>query len=346
MAVRELRVDAALAGQRLDQALAALTPELGLRGRRRLIARRAVLVSGRAMPAAHRLRVGELVSLREATAEPAAVPRLAETPRLLARQGEYCFLYKPAGLHSTALAGGGGFSLERALPALLASLPGAGAAQLLQRLDYGTSGIVCAALTRQAALAFRRAEREGRCEKRYLALLRGILAAPVIARAALDTAKRRQSRPLASTDDSLRWTEFLPLHVWENAAGLPPELAAASGAGNDQARLSGEAGLTLAACRIRLGARHQIRAHAAALGHPLWGDDLYGRAPAEPPPETTAPATPFFLHHGALLLPGAACVLPPSWPLPATQAGAVREWLESPPQCAIVGCGHAGLDTP
>lgn len=164
MAVRELRVDAALAGQRLDQALAALTPELGLRGRRRLIARRAVLVSGRAMPAAHRLRVGELVSLREATAEPAAVPRLAETPRLLARQGEYCFLYKPAGLHSTALAGGGGFSLERALPALLASLPGAGAAQLLQRLDYGTSGIVCAALTRQAALAFRRAEREGRCE--------------------------------------------------------------------------------------------------------------------------------------------------------------------------------------
>ena len=51
MAVRELRVDAALAGQRLDQALAALTPELGLRGRRRLIARRAVLVSGRAMPA-------------------------------------------------------------------------------------------------------------------------------------------------------------------------------------------------------------------------------------------------------------------------------------------------------
>ena len=43
----ELRVDAALAGQRLDQALAALTPELGLRGRRRLIARGAVLVNGR-----------------------------------------------------------------------------------------------------------------------------------------------------------------------------------------------------------------------------------------------------------------------------------------------------------
>ena len=42
----ELRVDAALAGQRLDQALAALTPELGLRGRRRLIARGAVLVGG------------------------------------------------------------------------------------------------------------------------------------------------------------------------------------------------------------------------------------------------------------------------------------------------------------
>lgn len=340
MPARELRVDAALAGQRLDQALAALTPELGLRGRRRLIARNAVLVGGRAASAARRLRPGELITLRdpEAAGEHTASP-LADKPRLLSRQGEYCFLYKPAGLHSAALAGGGSSSLEAALPALLASLPDGGAARLLQRLDYGTSGIVCAALTPEAALAFRRAERAGQCEKRYLALLRGVLAAPATVRAALDTADRRQSRLLASTDDSRRWTEFLPLHVWEGAASLPPGPAEGSGP------INGPAGLTLAACRIRCGARHQIRAHAAALGHPLWGDGLYGSASAELPAEEAAPATVFFLHHGALLLPGAACVLPPSWPLPEAQTAAVRKWLESPPQCGILRRGYrAGPD--
>ncbi|MGE9984355.1 pseudouridine synthase family protein [Desulfovibrio sp. SGI.169] len=330
MPARELRVDAALAGLRLDRALAALTPELGLRGRRRLIARHAILVDGRAAPAGRRLRFGELVTLREPASE--AASRLADTPRLLARQGEYCFLYKPAGLHSTALAGGGGSSLEAALPALLASVPDAGAARLLQRLDYGTSGIVCAALTRGAALAFRRAEREGRCEKRYLTLLRGILAAPVTVRAALDTANRRRSRVLALTADSSRWTEFLPLHVWENAANLPPELADALGADKAPAGFPAEVGLTLAACRIRCGARHQIRAHAAALGRPLRGDGLYGSAMAEPSSERAGPAPAFFLHHGALLLPDASCVLPPPWPLPAPQAEEVRKWLESPPQ--------------
>ena len=32
----------------------------------------------------------------------------------------------------------------------------------------------------------------------------------------------------------------------------------------------------LVGCRIRKGARHQIRAHLAAAGHPLAGDSLYG----------------------------------------------------------------------
>lgn len=62
----------------------------------------------------------------------------------------------------------------------------------------------------------------GRCEKRYLALLRGTLAGPSTVRLALDTADRRQSRVLADTDDRLRWTEFLPLHVWGGAAATGP----------------------------------------------------------------------------------------------------------------------------
>lgn len=349
MNARELRVDVALAGQRLDQALAALTPELGLRGRRRLIARGAVQVNGRRVDAARRLRPGDVLALCDPENGAGATPCPANMPRLLSRQGDYCFLYKPAGLHSAALAGDDSPSLEALLPALLPEEREGRAPRLLQRLDYGTSGIVCAALGAQAAQTFRMAERAGRCEKRYLALLRGTLTGPSTARLALDTADRRQSRVRADTDDILRWTEFLPLHVWDGAAatgllaGLVRDTAHgdsaffAPGAGDWEA----SGGLTLAACRILCGARHQIRAHAAALGHPLWGDGLYGRSD-QPCPAGTG----FFLHHGALLLPGAACVQSPPWPLPGAQAGAVRKWLESPAQCGILRRGHRDSPDP
>lgn len=92
-------------------------------------------------------------------------------------------------------------------------------------------------------------------------------------------------------------------------------------------------GLTLAACRIRRGARHQIRVHAAGLGHALWGDVLYADREDSLPHDfggvAPSPEQPgFFLHHGGLRLPGAACVDYPSWPLPDALSRLVRAWFE------------------
>lgn len=354
---RRCRVSSMQAGQRLDQALAVLLPDMGLRGRRRSIARGRILINGQSRRASYRLRVDDEILLLEEAAEtaaesgaeqaggsqvamadrvagPEAIP--ADLPRLLARQGDYCFLYKPALLHSVALAGSRKPSLEACLPRLLPEE--AATTRLLQRLDYGTSGIVCAALSEAAARAFRRAEAAGQCEKRYLALLEGILPGPVTARQALGTDGRRKSRVRADASESLRWTDFRPLHCWSGReaarvlAGLGCEAAGPNlAAGIRQ-------GLTLAACRIRRGARHQIRAHAAAMGHPLWGDAMYGPGQGAGPGANTAAqaCAGFFLHHGALLLPHAACVLMPAWALPAPAAEAARKWLESPTGCGIL----------
>lgn len=68
---RRCRVSSALAGQRLDQALAELLPDLGLRGRRRRIAQGRILINGRLRPAACRLRVDDEILLLEDAAEPA-----------------------------------------------------------------------------------------------------------------------------------------------------------------------------------------------------------------------------------------------------------------------------------
>lgn len=317
---REATVDVALAGSRLDKALALLVPD-GLRGRRRRIAAEGVLVNGVTCgDAGRRVRCGDVLAL----AAPEASAFRAADARLLGRSGDFCLLFKGAGLHCAALAGKGGDSLEARLAELCAPVLAPGESpQLLQRLDFGTSGIVCAALTADAAGSFRAAEAAGECEKRYLALLAGALAAPVTARQALDTENRRTTRVTAGEAPLLRRTEFVPLHVWEGEDAL--RLCALV----DAEQPCSPPALTLAGCRIRLGSRHQIRAHAAALGHPLLGDTRYAEPAGQP---ESAPR--FFLHHGLLAWPGGRCSEPAPWPwldrsLSPEARQRVRAWLET-----------------
>lgn len=350
-----------MVGQRLDFALSLLLPQMGLRGRKRCIENGLVLVNGRGCTAAQRLRKGDVVTLHHAEPEaaPAASQKPAATgqaaacaadaysghgePCYLGTQNDLCFFFKPAGLHTAALVGGTAPSLEAMLPQLLpqdmaqhvaqccASGP-AGASstagpasgaypQLLQRLDHGTSGLVCAALNAEAASAFRRAEAAGRCEKRYVALLAGRLEEDFTVRLALRTNKRSKSRVLDCDTGRSRWTEFLPLYYFDG-----PELNLPALGEDSQFH---RVGLTLAACRIHRGARHQIRAHAASFGHPLWNDPLYGNASIDAGTDPSA-SPAFFLHHGCLTFAGATCVVPPPWSfLPDLAARRAMEWLNT-----------------
>ena len=207
--------DAALAGQRLDAALAVVLEALGqpvpgLRGRRRLLEEGRVRVNGRQAPAAYRVRQGDSISLSPALPEVFPDPAAGgEAPRALSRQGRWQAFFKPAGWHSVSLAGGSGRSLEAAIPSLWpeGAVPPAWA--LLQRLDARTSGIVCAAVTDDAGgldatvQDFRQAEAGGRCCKGYLALLSGCLEQEACVRLALDMAQRRVVRVLdAETADA------------------------------------------------------------------------------------------------------------------------------------------------
>ena len=330
-----------MVGQRLDFALSLLLPHMGLRGRKRCIENGLVLVNGRACTAAQRLRKGDVVSLQAVDQEPAAAVPMAKAveqsaacapgmdcsqcePRLLAIQGALCFFYKPAGLHTSALVGGTAPSLEGMLPQLLVGNDGSAAGscpQLLQRLDHGTSGIVCGAFGNEAAEDFRRLEVAGHCEKRYVALLAGRLEEDFTVRRALRTDKRNKSRVLECDTGRSRWTEFLPLYYFDGPELNLPAL--------DEDSQFHRVGLTLAGCRIRRGARHQIRAHAASFGHPLWNDPLYGFASTDDDTGAES-ASVFFLHHGCLTLPGATCIVPPPWTfLPEPAAQRALEWLNS-----------------
>lgn len=292
-----LTVDDSLAGRRLDAALDALAPGMGVRARRRLIEEGRVLHNGRPVrrPGVC-VRRGDTLQLRDAVqiVSPAASPwdYPALQPRLLDSQPPYVFLFKPAGLHSAALNGSASASLEARLPALL---PGEDL-RLLQRLDFETSGLICATASSDAERAFRRAEARGEVVKGYIAVLRGVLESPVTARASIAMNGGSSVRVRAEEEqDSGRWTSFQPLWQWQihEAAGIAHAL---------QMPVP-DTPLTLVACRIGRGARHQIRAHAAWLGMPLWGDSRYGEEQGGH----------FFLHHGLFRMGNVECCCLPPW---------------------------------
>lgn len=272
-----------LAGKRLDAALAAILPKMGLRGRRRAILGGHVLVNGKKEAPSRKVRGGDELIFLES---PEKAPESAGDARFLQKQGDYLFFYKPAGLHSAALAGSPQISLESILPGLLANagLKIRGKARPLQRLDRQTSGIVCAALTEKAENFFRQAEKEGACRKHYLALLAGGLREPVAAKNRLLCAKRKKTAISSLSAPPDRHTFILPLrHFTRDNSDLPLE--------QDECA-------TLALCRICRGQRHQIRAHAAAIGHPLLGDSLYG----------DSSGAPFRLEHFHISFPGRDCL--------------------------------------
>jgi 23S rRNA pseudouridine1911/1915/1917 synthase len=124
---------------------------------------------------------------------------------------------------------------------------------VVHRLDRDTSGVMVFARTQRAYLALRREfENHGRVKKTYLAVLHG---SPKPQSGTLSTLIGRKpfdAKRMAVVDRNgktaiTHWTV-----------------------------LSKHGGLSLVEFIIETGRMHQIRVHAAHLGHPIAGDSLYG----------------------------------------------------------------------
>ncbi len=130
---------------------------------------------------------------------------------------------------------------------------------LVHRLDAGTSGVIVLARTPMAVAALNDAFRESRVEKRYLALVKGRLDESRVVDAPIGKAERTKHRV--------------------DAGGKPAQTHVEP--------LASVADATLVLATPRTGRTHQIRVHLAHLGHPLFGDRLYGGPvyTSETPPE-------------------------------------------------------------
>jgi 23S rRNA pseudouridine1911/1915/1917 synthase len=261
----ERAVPSSAAGARLDAWLAA---ELDLPRARAaaLVQAGGVLVDGRPAAKSTRLHGGERVTVVEA--EPGRVEAAVPEPQVVWEDGHMLVIDKPPGLVVHPAPGHRGTTLVELLARREPRDP---EPRAVHRLDRDTSGLMLVArdepVQRQLQAALRRRD----IEREYLALVAGRLPSRTgTIDAPIGRDPRRRTRMSTTTDKPREArTHF------------------------EAERFLDE--FTLVRARLETGRTHQIRAHFAAIGHPVAGDREYG-GPALPGLERQ------FLHSSRLAL--------------------------------------------
>jgi len=252
--IRTIPADAA--GQRLDQALAALFPEYSRSRLKAWLLGGAIVVDGGSPRPRDAVRGGESVSLT-----PAPEPETRAAPEPISLDVVYeddslIVIDKPAGLVVHPGAGNVAGTLMNGLlhhAPELEELPRAG---IVHRLDKDTSGLLLIARTVTAHTALVRLLAGRGIARHYVAVCQGVLTGGGTIEAPIGRHRVDRKRMAVRDDGKPAVTHFTVIERF--------------------------AAHTYIKVRLETGRTHQIRVHFAHRRHPLVGDPVYGGRLAMP----------------------------------------------------------------
>lgn len=239
------------AGLRLDRFLQTRIPRISRTRAQAIVKKCAYRADGTKRRASERVKAGETVII---VRPPMNEPPTPQHFGVLHEDDDVLAVDKPSGLpmHPTAT------YHKHTLTWLLYERYGEDAPQFAHRLDRETSGVVVCGRSLEAEVALKKAFEARKTRKRYLAIVRGLVASEegVIERPIRSAREGLHVRMVLADDGQPAKTHYQVLERREGAS--------------------------LVSLKPITGRQHQLRVHLMALGHPIIGDKLYG-------PEGTAP---------------------------------------------------------
>jgi 23S rRNA pseudouridine1911/1915/1917 synthase len=270
--MREVDVPESLDGARLDKALPELLPGVSRSRIRQAIEEGQVTVDGRIRAKGALVHSGDRITVVESAIASREVPPVAEPKaplRVEFESASVIVVNKPAGQPCAPLKPGETGTLSNAILGHYPELVGIGynvrEPGLLHRLDNDTSGVLIVARTKPVFDVLRKALIEHQIEKSYLLICKssdladqGTISYPI----ANHPKDARRVLACAHERDVMR----------NDPRPASPDYKVVERSGH----------WALVRVHAQKALRHQIRAHFAAIDHPLLGDVLYGGSPDMP----------------------------------------------------------------
>ncbi|MGH8638511.1 MAG: RluA family pseudouridine synthase, partial [Burkholderiales bacterium] len=250
-----IEADETVAGQRVDNMLLKVLKGVPRQHIYRLVRTGQVRVNSARVDPTYRVQAGDRVRIppvrvaQRASMDAAPAPAARFQATIVHEDDHLGAIDKPAGI---AVHGGSGIA-RGVIEEMRLARPRLKYLELVHRLDRDTSGVLLLAKKRSALVALHAAIREGAVRKLYTLLVRGRFLQP---RREVDVALEKYLLPGGDR------------RVKAGSRGL------ASRTVFTLERHIGEYSLLQA--ELITGRTHQIRVHAAHIGHPIAGDDKYG----------------------------------------------------------------------
>jgi 23S rRNA pseudouridine1911/1915/1917 synthase len=244
-------------GKRLDVFILHYEPHLSRSHVQSMIKDGHALVSGSIEKPGYKVKLGEEITLdlpekrpHEVLPEPIPLYVLYEDCHMIV-------LNKPPGLVVHPAPGNYTGTLVNALLYHYGSLPSTGTGErdragIVHRLDKDTSGVMVVARTQEALRSLSMQFRDRVVQKRYLALVSGII-------------KKGSGTIEAGLGRHVKERKKISVHTNKAREAITHFIV------KERFRIA-----TLVEVEIKTGRTHQIRVHMAHVGHPLLGDQVYG----------------------------------------------------------------------